>query len=152
MVPPLHNEQICDMIAAVPRWRWLMSTVMEKTKDVWGKISSVIKKIEEVIGVICRCIFKLRKIFMAVPVVYLAIQLANANMERLPEAVGLNLQSTGEFALTVTREYAVYGPLGVTAFCLMLMFFSRKAFYPWVISIFSLVLPYLIYFSNLYPA
>lgn len=127
-----------------------MSAFMEKTKNVWGKISAVFKKIEEVIGVICGCIFKLRKIFMAIPVVYLAIQIAQKNMERLPEAVGLNLQSTGEYAVMVTREYAVYGPLGVTAFCLLLMFFSRKTLYPWVISIFTLVLPYLIYFTNIY--
>ena len=129
-----------------------MSTFIETTKRIWGKVSSFFKKIEEVIGVICRCIFKLRKIFMAIPVVYLAVQIAQKNMERLPEAVGLNLQSTGEFALTVTREYAVYGPLGITAFCLVLMFFSRKTLFPWVISIFTLVLPYLIYFTNLYPA
>ena len=108
------------------------------------------KIIEDVIGVICRCIFKLRKIFMAIPVVCLAMKIASANMERLPEAVGLNMQSTGEFAMMVTREYAVYGPLGVTAFCLVLMFFSRKAFFPWIVSIFTLVLPYLIYFTNLY--
>lgn len=129
-----------------------MSTFMQTTKDIWGKVSSVFKKIEEVIGVICRCIFKLRKIFMAIPVVYLAVQIAQTNMERLPEAVGLNLQSSGEFALMVTREYAVYGPLGITAFCLLLMFFSRKTVFPWVVSFFTLVLPYLIYFTNLYPA
>lgn len=127
-----------------------MSTFVEKTKDIWGKVSQVFSKIEEVITVICRCIFKLRKIFMAIPVVYLAVTIAMANMERLPEAVGLNLQSTGEFALMVTREYAVYGPLGVTAFCLILMFFSRKTLFPWVISIFTLALPYLIYFTNIY--
>ena len=89
---------------------------------------------------------------MAIPVVYLAIQIANENLQRLPEAVGLNLQSTGEFAVMVTREYAVYGPLGITAFCLMLMFFSRKSLYPWVISIFTLVLPILLLISNRYPA
>ena len=98
-----------------------MGTVVQKWKEIWGKISPVLNKIEEVIGVICRCIFRLRKVFMAIPVIYLAVQIANANMERLPEAVGLNLQSSGEFALMVTREYAVYGPLGITAFCLMLM-------------------------------
>ena len=128
-----------------------MQTAMTKWKEVWGKISAVLKKIEEVIGVILRCIFRLRKVFMAAPVVYLAIQIANANLERLPEAVGLNLQSTGEFAVMVTRDYAVYGPLGITAFCLMLMFFSRKTLFPWVVSIFTLVLPYLIYLTNLYP-
>lgn len=129
-----------------------MSTFIQTTKDIWGKVSSVFKKIEEVIGVIFRCIFKLRKIFMAIPVVYLAVGIARTNMERLPEAVGLNLQSTGEFAWMVTREYAVYGPLGITAFCLLLMFFSRKTVFPWVISMFTLVLPYLIYFINIYPA
>ena len=129
-----------------------MNTVVQKWKEIWGKIAPVLHKIEEVIGVICRCIFRLRKVFMAIPVVYLALQIANANMERLPEAVGLNLQSTGEFAMMVTREYAVYGPLGITAFCLMLMFFSRKTIFPWVISIFTLVLPYLIYLTNIYPA
>lgn len=127
-----------------------MSTFVQKFKEIWAKVSLVCNKIEEVITIICRCIFKLRKIFMAVPVVYLALQIANANMERLPEAVGMNLQSTGEFAMMVTREYAVYGPLGITAFCLLLMFFSRKALFPWVISIFTLVLPYLIYFTNFY--
>lgn len=127
-----------------------MNTYVQKVKDIWGKVSPVFQKIEEIITVICRCIFKLRKIFMAIPVVYLAFRIATENMERLPEAVGLNLQSTGEFAVMVTREYAVYGPLGVTAFCLLLMFFSRKTLYPWIISIFSLVLPYLIYFTNMY--
>ena len=127
-----------------------MSAFVQKFKEVWGKISKFFKKIEEVITVICQCIFKVRKIFMAIPVVYLAFQIASLNMERLPEAVGLNLQSSGEFALMVTREYAVYGPLGLTGFCLLLMFFSRKTLFPWVISIFTLVLPYLLYLTNLY--
>ena len=127
-----------------------MSAFVQKFKEVWEKISNVFEKIEEVITIICQCIFKVRKIFMAIPVVYLAFQIASVNMERLPEAVGLNLQSNGEFALMVTREYAVYGPLGLTGFCLLLMFFSRKTLFPWVISIFTLVLPYLLYFTNLY--
>lgn len=127
-----------------------MSSSFQKVKDIWAKVSHVFDKIEEVITVIVRCIFRLRKIFMAVPVVYLAVQIASRNMERLPEAVGLNIQSSGEFAVMVTREYAVYGPLGLTAFCLLLMFCSRKTLFPWIISIFTLVLPYLIYFTNLY--
>ena len=127
-----------------------MSTYVEKFKEIWGKIYQIYQKVEEVISVIYRCIFKLRKVFLAIPVVLLAIRIASANMERLPEAVGINMQSNGEFALMVTRNYAVYGPLGITAFCLLLMFFSRKAIYPWVISIFTLVLPYMLYLTNLY--
>ena len=127
-----------------------MSTFVERFKEIWGKIYQIYKKVEGVISIIYRCIFKLRKVFMAAPVVYLAIRIAMENMKRLPEAVGINMQSNGEFALMVTRNYAVYGPLGITAFCLILMFFSRKTVYPWVISIFTLALPYLLYFTNLY--
>ena len=126
------------------------STFSENFKTAYGKVRAVCGKIGDVIGVICTWIFRLRKVFMAVPVVYLAIRIAMANMERLPEYVGLNLQSNGEFAMMVTRNYAVYGPLGVTAFCLLLMFCSRKSLFPWIISIFTLVLPYLIYLTNLY--
>ena len=119
-------------------------TFFEKTKSVCDKIGSVI-------GSICSWIYKLRKLIMAAPVVYLAIRIAIANSNRLPEAVGMNLQSNGEFAMMVTRNYAVFGPLLVTGFCLLLMFCSRKTLFPWIISIFSLVLPYLIYLTNLYP-
>ena len=127
-------------------------TSSENSKTAPGKVRQVCGKIGDVTGQICTWIFRLRKIFMAAPVVYLAIRIAVANAGRLPEYVGLNLQSSGEFAMTVTRSYAVYGPLGVTAFCLLLMFCSRKTLFPWIISIFSLVLPYLIYLTNIYTA
>lgn len=127
-----------------------MGAVKEKLKAFWGKVGPVVKKIEDFCGVIYRFCFRMRKIVMAAPVVYYALRFARENAQRLPESVGLNMQSSGEFAVMVTREYAIYGPLGVTAFCLMLMFFSRKAVFPWVISIFSLVLPWLIYLTNYY--
>lgn len=128
-----------------------MKEFIEKIKAAWAKVSPVFKKIEEVVTVLCRCAFKLRKIIMAVPVIWYALKFAGMNAQRLPEAVGLNLQASGEFAVTVTRNYAVYGPLGVTLFCLLLMFCSRKATFPWIISIFTLALPWLIYLTNLYP-
>ena len=126
-------------------------TFSENFKTAYGKVRTVCGKIGNVIGMICTWIYRLRKVLMAAPVVYLAIWIAIANSSRLPEAVGLNLQSNGEFAMMVTRGYAVFGPLLVTGFCLLLMFCSRKTLFPWVISIFSLVLPYLIYLTNLYP-
>jgi hypothetical protein len=66
--------------------------------------------------------------------------------------VGINLQSSGAFERMVTRDIAVMGPLGLTAACLLLMFCSRKAMYPWAISVFTLALPILILFTNIYPA
>lgn len=111
-----------------------------------------IAKINSLISFIGTILFRLRKLVMAVPVVYWALKLASYNREHLPEQVGINLQSSGEFAQMITRNVAVMGPLGLTAACLLLMFCSRKAMYPWAISIFTLVLPLLILFSNLYPA
>ena len=122
----------------------------ENVKTVYEKARVIFGQIGKVIGLICTWIFRLRRIFMAIPVVVLAIRIAAANMERLPEYVGLNLQSSGEFAMMVNRNYAVYGPLCVTGFCLLLMFCSRKTLFPWIISIFTLVLPYLIYLTNVY--
>ena len=127
-----------------------IGTFSENVKTAYGKVRTVCARIGVVIGIICAWIFRLRKVIMAIPVVYLAIRIASVNMKRLPEYVGINLQSSGEFAMMVTRSYAVFGPLCVTGFCLFLMFCSRKTIFPWIISIFTLILPYLIYFTNLY--
>ena len=108
--------------------------------------------LKEVITVLGRVIFRLRKVFMSIPVIYYALKLAAYNSEHLPEMVGINLQSTGEYAQMIARESAVTGPLMVTAAALFLMFISRKSVYPWLISIFTLVLPLLLLFTNNYPA
>lgn len=96
--------------------------------------------------------FHLRKILLAVPVVVLALRLAAYNMANLPVQVGLDLQASGEFARMISRETAVMGPLAVTGGCLGLMFLSRKSIYPWIISLFSLILPLLLLITNIYPA
>lgn len=109
-------------------------------------------KVGEVFSVLVGVVYRLRKVFMAIPVVYYALKLAAYNTENLPEMVGINLQSTGEYAEMISRQSAVFGPLVVTAACLVMMFFSRKSVYPWLISIFTLVLPILILVTNIYPA
>ena len=116
------------------------------------KAKTAVAKVNYLINFIGMFLFRLRKIVLAVPVAYAAVQLALYNRENLPEQVGINLQSTGEFAQMVTRDMAVMGPFGLTIACLLLMFCSRKAMYPWAISVFTLVLPVLILFTNLYPA
>ena len=118
----------------------------------FAKFKSFVASVNRVINIIGLVIFRLRKIVLTVPVVYYALKLAAYNGEHLPEQVGLNLQSTGEFAMTIGRGMAVMGPLALTASCLFLMFCSRKALYPWAISVFTLALPVLILVSNLYPA
>lgn len=125
-------------------------------KETWSKfsakVSPVLKKTGAVLSRVGLWIYRLRQVFLAIPVVWGALKLAARNMERLPEQVGLNLLPSGAFSQLVSRDYAVYGPLAVTALCLLLMFFSRKPLYPWLVSVFSLVLPLLIYLTNCYPA
>ena len=113
---------------------------------------TTIAKINSLISFIGSVLFRLRKVVMAVPVIYWALKLAAYNRENLPEQVGINLLSNGEFSQMISRDMAVMGPLGLTAACLLLMLCSRKAMYPWAISIFTLALPLLILFTNLYPA
>ena len=113
---------------------------------------TVLQKIWEVIRIICLVLFRLRSIFLAIPVIYVALQLAAYNSEHLPLLVGLNLQTTGEFARTISRQTAVTFPLFLTGGCLVLTALSKKTLYPWLISVFSLVVPILLLITNMYPA
>lgn len=98
-----------------------------------------------------RWTFRLRSIILAIPVVVTAVFLAIYNMIKLPEIVGLNMQSNGEYAMAVTKGVAVIGPLALTVVCLLLMFCSKKVLYPWLISVFSLALPLLLLFTSTFP-
>lgn len=130
-----------------------------KFRDTWAKTepfrrktADIFDKIGYVLLVIWNWIYNLRSIILAVPVVIAAIRLAILNLGRLPETVGIFILSSGEYQWMVDRGIAVMGPLAVTAACLFLMFCSRRVVYPWLISIFSLALPVLIYISNVFPA
>lgn len=115
-----------------------------------GKILDVICTIGRCIRKIFIWIFKLRRFIMAAPVVYFAVKLAIQNANRLPEKVGMDIQASGEFARMVSRNSAVLGPLALTGFCLVLLFCSKKTLLPWMISLFTLILPVLIWMTNYY--
>ena len=131
----------------IDKWKGFRKEV---TADVKPSDSTYCK-VKKVLGVLIMCIYRLRAVFLAIPVAFYALKLAAYNMKHLPEKVGINLLSNGEFAMTIGRELAVMGPLVVTASCIVLMFASRKALYPWAVSIFTLILPLLILLSNQYP-
>ena len=95
--------------------------------------------------------YRLRSVVLAIPVAVGAVILAIHNMARLPAAVGIDIQPNGEYAQMVSKSVAVMGPLALTAVCLLLVFCSRKVLYPWLISLFSLLLPILIYITNIFP-
>lgn len=111
-------------------------------------LRGIYKRIETVVVALCSWIFRLRKVFMVIPVLWAALELAIYSRDNLPETVGFNIQASGEFAQVISRETAVYGPLGLTCACLVLVLLSRRTVYPWIISIFTLVLPVLILMLN----
>ena len=125
---------------------------LNKQATGFATVKNGISQVNRIINLIGTWLFRLRKFVMAAPVLYYALKLASYNKEHLPEQVGINLQSTGEFAQMISRDLAVTAPLMVTAVCLVMMLFSRRTIYPWIISIFSLVLPLLIWVTNVFPA
>lgn len=128
------------------------ATVKEKWNEVMGKIRPVSDAIWNVVYPIGMWIYRLRSLILAIPVVILAIWIARINFEMLPDLVGINLQNNGEYAYMVAKEVAVYGPMAITALCLLMVVMSKKTLYPWLISLFSLVLPFLILLTNVFPA
>ena len=124
----------------------------EGSESGFRQCKTVVSKINYVINLIGVWLFRLRKIVLAAPVIYYALKIASYNREHLPEMVGINLQATGEFARMISRDMAVNGPLMLTLGCLVMMFCSRRIIYPWIISIFTLVIPILIYVTNIFPA
>lgn len=115
-------------------WKSVLVTIVNVCEEAWVYI------------------FHFRKVLLCLPVVMASIYLARLNWTYLPDQVGISLMVNGQFAEMVSKSAAVYGPMGVTAVCLVLMVCSRRALYPWLISVFTLVLPVLILITNVFPS
>ena len=129
---------------------------MNKVKDYCGQIAAVYEKAKpglsktgHYLKIAGTWAWRLRKFIFAIPIVWMAVRLAQLNYSLLPEMVGINLQNSGDYTHYITRDAAVYGPLGVTAACLLTMILSRRTLYPWLISLFSMALPALILLTNI---
>lgn len=116
-----------------------------QSKKKWDNVWKIAKKIWHYV-----CVF--RAVIISIPVLIYAIVLAFRNASNLPETVGLNLQATGDFAITWGRPVAVLVPLLITLLCVLMTCFSKRPLFPWLVSIFTLAIPMLIWFINVYPA
>ena len=102
-------------------------------------------------------IYRLRSVFLAVPVALAALILALRNLIKLPKSVMFStaaLNDVGNLVfqnITISKALAVWGPFGITAICIAMMFLSRRVVYPWLISLFSLILPILLLLINTFP-
>ena len=117
-----------------------------------GKVGGACKKVWDFLLIVWAYISKLRKLFAAIPIVWGAVILAIRNEAVLPSVVGISLETDGTFAIEMTRELAVLGPVALTALCLLLMFCSKRILTPWVVSAFTLLVPLYIWLINVFPA
>ena len=105
----------------------------------------------QVMGMTCRWAYKLRSILLSIPVAVVALALAVRNLSQLPTEVGINMLANGQYQWVISRGMAACIPVAITAVCLVMMFLSKKVLYPWLISVFSLALPLVLWFTNIFP-
>ena len=127
--------------------RWKRFSQKESVQRVKG----FFKKVGFVLGLTGKWTYRLRSLVLAIPVFICAGALAIRNAQLLPEMVGVNILASGEYQWLVSRGAAVMIPFGLTVVCLLLMLCSKRVLYPWLISLFSLVLPYVVWLTNNLP-
>jgi len=116
------------------------------------KAGPVLKKTGYVLSLTSKWAYKLRSILLSIPVAVVALALAVRNLSQLPSEVCINLLSSSEYQWVISRGMAACVPLLITAVCLCMMFLSKKVLYPWLISVFSLALPLVLWLSNVFTA
>ena len=117
----------------------------EKAKEIWDIVS--VKT-----AYVWNYVMKFKKLFLCIPVAVFAIILAIRNLFSLPALVGIALAANGDFSFEMIREIAVLAPLLLTGLCLLFVFMSKRTLTPWLVSVFSLILPLWILFINTFPA
>ena len=120
--------------------------------EIFAVIGTVLAAIGRFFGKVGKVIYWFRKILLSIPVVVGALHMVRYVQERLPEKVGLLIQESGAYTYVLSRDTAMNGCLVITAACLLLMFISRRTVYPWLISLFSLILPMALLITNIFPA
>lgn len=134
--------------AFAEKWNQISAKVL----PILSAIGYVLSKTGDILLQIWNTILKFRKIFLAIPVIWAAVQLAFQNLDRLPETVGLNPQIDGTFAIQITRELAAWGPVMITIGCLFLMLCSKRILTPWMVSVLTLLIPIFIWVINIFPS
>ena len=148
---------------------WI-NTFMDKFYKFWDKVWPVLaaigrffKALGEIFYKIGLYMYRLRSLLLAAPIAAAALILAMDNRERLaptleitkitynPEAADALFGLFELGSATISRDTAVFGPAMITAACLLMMMCSKRTLYPFMISVFSLCLPLVIWFFSIYP-
>lgn len=143
----------------VEKWNWLVG----KVRPVWEATKNVFGSIGHVLSLLWKYIYMFRGILISAPVAAAAVLVASWSQKNLPEMVEIthvvvDKESEGAlfgfFVMTteqIGRNVAVGVPLFLTAVCLVFTILSKRTLYPWLISVFTLCLPIVMYFLNTYP-
>ena len=94
-------------------------------------------------------VFRLRGLLLSVPVALIAAIMAFYSARILPDQVGVFMQANGQYQFMLSKPLAILIPLAVTLLCVTITLCCRKVTYPWLISLFSLVMPPLLWFTSL---
>ena len=121
-----------------------------RIKGAWNNSGTAREKFAAFCSATGKWTYKLRGLVLAIPIVVISIILAVSNMATLPAAVAIGFPNIVNgilvlHELMVSKILSVFIPLLVTAFCLMMMFLSKRISFPFLVSLFSLILP--IFFS-----
>ena len=115
------------------------NTGAQKLKAFFGKVWFVLK-------LTAKWAYQLRSLVLSIPVFVCAAALAIRNARLLPLYV--SVITFGESQFLITRGVAVLVPLALTCICIVLMLCSKKMLYPWLVSVLSLVLPWVIWLAS----
>ena len=143
----------------VDRWDWLVG----KVRPVWRIIVMVFCGIGKFFLYLWRFVWFFRGVLVSLPVAAVALYIAAQAQKKLPEVLEIThiiIDPKAENALFdlfvmtedfITRDVAIFAPLALTAFCIAMTILSKRTLYPWLISVFTLVLPIVLYVLNTYP-
>lgn len=136
---------------------------LDKVSPFFWAIGRVFRRIGRTFRDLWRYVFWFRSVVLGAPLAGAAVIIATRSAARLPETVNyikVTVDTEAANALfglfvmaqdTITRNQAVVIPMALTAVCIVLMIFSKRMLYPFVIGLMTLALPYIIYFFTIYP-
>ena len=134
----------------------MLKNMGQKIRGAWNNSASARGKIASFCSATGKWTYKLRAFVLAIPIVAIAVILAVSNMATLPAAIAIGLPNIVNGILVfqevlVSKILAVFIPLLVTAFCLLMMFLSKRISFPFLVSLFSLILPFFFSIAAKFP-
>lgn len=117
-------------------------------KDGGQKVKAFFARVLFVLKLTVKWAYQLRSLVLSIPVFVCAAALAIRNAQLLPAE--LTSVSIGDSQYVITRGVGVLVPLALTGICIVLMLCSKKMLYPWLVSVLSLVLPWVIWLASVF--